>query len=250
MKPIVRMLPLLGLALAACTTAPLPPSSVSGSLVAASFLTPPTSVRATDETGRILETALDATAAFRISLAAGHSYRLDVLSGADATPVVFPRSLGRLDTTFRVSGLGAVIALGAVRRMEMPPATTFALLSLTNRADGVDGADGECVDGYLAGSTTPCVDDDGDVTCAESEDDGEEGGDEADAEESGAEESGAEADCVDGVDAATGGICIDGADEVDIIDDAPAGPVAVPEHNVSDDVAGCEDNEQEGEHED
>ena len=51
MKLIVRLLPVFGLA--ACTAAPLPPSSVSGALVATSFPAPPTSVRATDEAGRV-----------------------------------------------------------------------------------------------------------------------------------------------------------------------------------------------------
>ncbi len=238
MRPIVRMLPLLGLALAACSSAPLPPSSVSGSLVLASFPEAPTAVRATDEIGTIASSPLDAAGAFRLSLAIGHSYRLDVVSAVGTTPIVFPRALGRLDTTFRVSTLGAVVALGSVRRMDVAAPTTFALLSASDPADGADGADGECVDGYLAGTTTPCIDDDGDVTCV---DDGEDGEEDDDGEVADAPDG----ECVDGIDATTGAACIDEENE---IDDAPAGPVALPEHNVPDDVDGCGDGD--GEHED
>jgi len=231
------MLPLLGLALAACSAAPLPPSSVSGSLVLASFPEAPTAVRATDELGASSSSPLDAAGAFRLSLALGHSYRLDVVSAVGTTPIVFPRALGRLDTTFRVSTLGAVVALGSVRRMDVAAPTTFALLSASNPADGADGADGECVDGYLAGTTTPCIDDDGDVTCV---DDGEDDGEEHDDGE-----ADGDGECVDGIDSTTGAACVD---EPDVIDDAAAGPVALPEHNVPDDVAGCGDDD--GEHED
>jgi len=231
------MLPLLGLALAACSAAPLPPSSVSGSLVLASFPEAPTAVRATDELGASSSSPLDAAGAFRLSLALGHSYRLDVVSAVGTTPIVFPRALGRLDTTFRVSTLGAVVALGNVRRMDVTAPTTFALLSASDPADGAEGADGECVDGYLAGTTTPCIDDDGDVTCV---DDGEE-------DDDGEVADAPDGECVDGIDATTGAACVD----EDAIDDAPAGPIAIPEHNVPDDVAGCgQDGENDGEHAD
>ena len=55
-------------------------SSVTGAVTAAGFASAPSSVAATDETGAVAKAGLDATGTFRLALAKGHTYRIDVVT--------------------------------------------------------------------------------------------------------------------------------------------------------------------------
>ncbi|AKU94876.1 hypothetical protein AKJ09_01540 [Labilithrix luteola] len=220
------------LALAACSSSEpssnVGTSTVQGKLTVASFPTAPTAVDAIDEAGNRAHSPVGTDGAFALQLAKGHSYRLVVVS-AKEVPFVFPRST-RLDTSFRVSTGGGVVSLGSVRHWDSLPSGGFKVLSASTSSsspDGQEGQDGECVDGKLQGTDTPCADDDNQTECKD-----------------GSQAVSSDGECENGKDAVTGQACTDtdtaGDDAAD-----PAQPMAVPDKNAPDDVSGCNENDGE-----
>ena len=150
---------------------------------------------------------------------------------------MFPRTGCHLDLTFRISSGAAAVALGAVHHLGSAPAGGFSIKSSTKPASANgqqgDGQPGECVDGVVMGTNTPCVDDDHKATCEQE-----------------SETSDGDGECKDGKDAKTGQPCTD-TDKVGDEEDAdPKQAMAVPEVNPPNDVGGCNDggdNENDGE---
>lgn len=191
-------------------------STVTGALALSSFPSAPTTVDAIDETGLKVQAGIDAQGGFRLALAKGHTYRLVVGLQSSSEPLVFPRTSSRLDTTVRVSTAAATIALGAVRHFDAAPAGGFTVKSASTATkpeteNESEGDDGECVDGKDATSGAACVDDEVTATCDAGE--AEDGPDEGDGDGDGETNDDGDAD--------------------------PTKPMAVPEHNAPDDVAGC-----------
>jgi len=232
---------MIALLAAACSSSkPSNPSStVEGKIVASTFaLGAPSAVDAIDEAGTRTHSAINAAdGSFKLLVAKGHVYRLVAITPTGEQPLVFPRSGGRLDTTFRISSGAAVVSLGNVRHFDKAPVTGFTVMSATAPvASGVQqsgGEPGECVDGAIMGSGAPCVDDEGRTQC--------EGGN------SGADDH-ADGECVNGKDATTGAACADGDQEGGAAD--PAQPMAIPDKNPPNDVSGCNDGENDGEEND
>jgi hypothetical protein len=205
-------------------------------LTVSTFPARPTALDAVDERGVHVRSMLDTNAGFSLVLTKGHTYRLSVVGGSSSLPVVFPRTAGTLDSTFRISGGGAVVDLGKVRYLASVPAGgitavgTASAALVSADAGGQSGEVGECVDGTLLGTSTPCVDDDAKMTCDDGEGEETSGTEKADlGEKAGVIEDGKP----------------DGEEADDVVD--PNAPLAVPEHNAPADVAGCD---VEGEHED
>jgi len=269
------LLPVASLLAAGCaSTTPDTTSTVQGHLVMAGFPAGTNAVEATDELGARQRVALTADGAFRLDLHKSHRYAFTVVHVAGNEPIVFPRANGRLDRTVSILSGAAVVDLGAVRHFARAPAEGFVLKSAHASASG-DGEDGECVDGFLMGTQTPCIDDDQDLTCENGDGDGEceDGVDKAtgqpcvDTPDSGdgdgecengvdkatgqpcvdAPDSGdGDGECEDGVDKATGRPCVDDdAKEADETDADPAQPMAVPERNPPDHVSGCNEGGEE-----
>jgi hypothetical protein len=215
------------------TQTPVTTSKVTGSLTAASFPAAPTAVEAIDETGAKLQAPTDAQGNFQLVLAKGHTYRFAVVLGSGSEPVVFPRASKRLDTTVRISSGAATIALGAIRHLNAAPVSGFTVKTASTGTkpqteNAGEGNDGECVNGVIEGTGAACVDDDGKASCDSGND------------------NGADGECENGKDAKTGAPCTDaeqGAGDGETDDDAtaadPTKPMAVPDHNAPDNVAGC-----------
>ena len=195
------------LVLVACSSSsgqqPATTSSVSGKLTLSSFAKAPAAVDAVDETGKRTHGDVAPDGAFHLDLAKGHVYELLVVGPGFEEPIVFPRATGRLDKSFRISSGAAIVSLGSVRHYDSAPQAGFKILKLESQQSGqtgqgetADGEDGECVDGHLQGTNTPCVDDDDKTTCEKGHDDGNHD-DENDGE------------CDNGKDAKTGQACTD-----------------------------------------
>jgi hypothetical protein len=232
-------LALSALAAVACSSTKSNPSStVEGKVAASTFaLGAPTSVDAIDETGARTHAAVSgADGAFKMTVMKGHVYRLVAVTPKGEEPIVFPRTDGRLDKTFRVSSGAAIVALGNLRHFDKAPPTGFTVKSASapaaepaGGAETADGAPGECVNGAIKGTGAPCIDDEGKTSC-------ESGNTGADDQSDG--------ECNNGKDA-TGAACTD-AQEGEAAD--PAQSMAVPDKNPPNDVAGCDDGGQsEGE---
>ena len=233
----ISCIALTALAALACSSSkPSPNSTVEGKVAASTFaLGAPTAVDAIDETGARTHAAVGADGSFKFEIAKGHVYRVVVLTPKGEEPLVFPRTGGRLDQTFRVSSGAALVALGNVRHFDKAPVAGFAVKSATpaptttTKSAGGNGEVGECVDGTIKGSGAPCVDDDAKTSC------------EAGAQ--GADDHG-DGECENGKDAKTGAACSDKDNEGDAAD--PQHAMAVPDKNPPNDVSGCEDGESEG----
>ncbi len=192
-------------------------SSVTGALSVATFPSKPTAVDVIDEASATSHIAVDEQGRFQVSLAKGHTYRFAVAMPSGSEPLVFPRASKRLDTTVHIATAAATISLGAIRHFSAAPADGFAVQSAsgtssaqTQNATSGDGNVGECVDGSVKGTGAPCVDDGATASC----DNG----------------SGQDGQNDNGADGETN----DTATDAD-----PTKPMAVPEHNAPDDVAGC-----------
>lgn len=246
---------------AACSssTPPDTTSTVRGKLSFASYTMTPTALIAVDESGAQARSDVASDGSFSLSLQKGHTYKLRVAAGPKEEPIVFPRSTGKLDTTFRVVSGAAVVELGNVRHFAQAPADGFVVMSgQAGSGQSADGQAGECVDGFIMGTGTACADDDGqDVSC-------EGGSEEAQGEEeatgsdpgpdiqceNGVDPNGqpcadepdgtgdTDVECTNGVDP-NGQACVD--DDQDTAD--PAAEMSVPEHNPPDAVGGCDDGE-------
>jgi hypothetical protein len=229
-------------------------SSLTGTLARESFSSEPARVVATDEQGNDVSAVPDAGGLFTLTLAKGHKYKLEVVLASGSEPIVFPRISGALDRSFRVSSGAAIVNLGAVRHIDAAPSGGFVVRSLvappsppaSSGAD--DKSDGECENGVDAVSGNACVDDLGSMTC-----------------ENGPGDDGADGECENGVDAQTGKACSDPVESTDAADGEcengvdkstgapcvdpeeadPNEPMAIAEHNVPDDVGGCNDSEGE-----
>ena len=233
---------LTALAAIACSSSTSNPNStVEGKVIASTFaLGAPPAVDAIDETGARTHALVSGDGAFRFVIRKGHVYRLVALTPKGEEPLVFPRTGGRLDKTFKLSSGAAVIALGNVRHFDQAPAGGFAVQSTmpvaattTAKSTGGGGEPGECVDGAIMGSGVPCVVDNEKTSC--------EGG------AQGADDQ-ADGECVNGKDAKTGAACTDGDSEGEPAD--PAQAMAVPDRNPPNDVGGCDDGSDDGEESD
>lgn len=238
MKPIHWSLS-LGIALVACSTASggSNTSTLEGS-IAAGFPGHPTAIRATSDTGALVSSPLAKDGSFKIALDKGHSYRLDVI-GSGAEPVVFPRTSGRLDTTFRVSGGSAHVALGQLRHFDAEPAAGVTMIGkVTTALSSGAVASSDCVGGTIPSTGAACADDDtSGMTC-------EAGGTEAEDDTSSSAEV-EDGECVNGKDSVTGLACTDPPEASDAAAADPASAMAIPDHNVPDDVGGCDTAEEE-----
>ena len=219
-----------------------PTSTVQGQISTSSFAAAPTRVDAIDETGARTHANLAADGAFRLDLMKGHLYTLVVGGPKGDEPMVFPRTGGRLDRTFRVSSGAGVVTLGHVRHLDRAPASGFVVQSPSSpqgggvkpATSGGNGEIGECVDGQIKGTGAPCVDDDEKATCEE-----------------GPEASDGDGECENGKDAKTGQPCSDNDKVGENEQDADANqPMAVPENNPPDTVGGCKDEGDDGEESD
>jgi hypothetical protein len=244
----------LTLVLAACSSSDKKTSSFEGT-VPAGYTGAPSAIRATDEAGTLTRAKLASNGSFQLTLNKGHSYRFDLL-GAGAEPLVFPRASGRLDTVIRVSGGGARVSLGQLHHFDAMPTGGFtvvaqvtqALMSTTPQAE-------QCVNGTIPSTGAACANDNaGGMVCEGGEgDDGEaEDGEAADGECVNGKDSTTGLACTDVPDATDGGgECVNGKDSVTgaaCVDDEaadPAQPMGVPDHNVPDDVGGCDGEEED-----
>lgn len=231
-------LALTALTAAACSSSkanPNPSSTVEGKVASSTFaLGAPTAVDAIDEKGARTRAAVNgADGSFKMQIVKGHVYRLVAITPKGEEALVFPRTGGRLDKTFRLSSGGAVVALGNVRHFDKAPPTGFTVkttpASSAVRPQG-NGEPGECVDGKIMGTGAPCVDDDAKTQC--------EGG-------HGGADDHADGECENGKDAKTGAACTDGDQAGEAAD--PAQAMAVPDKNPPNDVSGCEDGSSDGE---
>lgn len=237
----ILCLALTALAAVACSSSTANPSStVEGKVLTSTFaLGAPTAIDAIDEAGTRTHGLVSLDGSFRFDIRKGHTYHLVALTAKGEEPLVFPRTGGRLDRTFKLSSGAAIIALGNVRHFDQAPAAGFSTqaaapaATTTPKSTGGAGEVGECVDGTIMGSGAPCVDDDEKTSC--------EGG------VRGADDQ-ADGECVNGKDAKTGAACTDSDGEGDVAD--PAQPMAVPEKNPPNDVSGCEDGSEDGEESD
>lgn len=213
---VVPLIALAGIA-AGCaskTAAPAPPSVLSGTAALSSFRSSPSSLVATDETGRASRVALASDGRFSLPLTKGHVYKLALATSTSSIPVAFPRKSGKLSASFALKTDGAAIHLGSVRYLPAAPATGFKVTAAASPSPS--GAQGDCVD---------CVNDDPKTTC----EDGSEG--EAEAKSSESESSSANAETNAGTEQAD-----------------PNQEMAVGDQNAPDDVTGCDKggDEQDG----
>lgn len=217
------VIPGIVVAVGACASKPAPTpapvTTVTGTVGADGYPTPPKAVVIADEAGQSRSVALGSNGAFAADLPKGHSYRLWVATERGNVPLVFPRRSGRLDVRFAVASNGARISLGRVRYLAGAPQTGFTFGAPSSTAilpkTIEQGDQGNCVD---------CADDNDEVECH----DGSQGHDNDDNHEQQA------------------------GDHVD-----PKSEIAVPEHDPPEEADGCEaedgnndndDVQQEGEH--
>jgi hypothetical protein len=227
-------------------------SAISGALALKTFPKDATLVAATNEKGTSTSTAPDAKGAFKLVLAKGHTYKLSVIFADGSEPIVFPRSSGALDQSFKVSSGAALVNLGVVRHLDAAPQGGFSVKSLSTGggATSSDG-DGECENGVDATTGAACIDDQGDVSCQ--------------ADDANEQDNHADGECENGVDSTTGAACTDppeaddqadgecengadvktGAACTDPEEASPYAPMAVAEHNVPEEVGGCDDSGEE-----
>jgi hypothetical protein len=202
-------------------------STLSGTAALSTFPAAPVAATAIDETGRAVAAPVGPDGHFTFTLTKGHLYTLSLASTDAEVPVVLPRASGALRLSFRLSTGGARLDLGSVRYFASAPQGGFHIS--TAPATAGSGPDEECVDGLLAGTSTPCVDDDGKVTC-----------------DDGAEVDDGDGECENGKDARTGAPCTDPPESGAVAD--PSSAIAVPDRTVPDDVSGCsEDDGEDGE---
>jgi hypothetical protein len=234
-------------------------------------------VTATNELGAKTTTAPDASGQFRLVLHKGHTYRLAVeLATGTTEPIVFPRASGLADQTFKISSGAATVGLGAVRHLEAAPAAGFKVKSVASPGTTpAEGNDAECENGVDANTGAACVDDNGELTCdaGHADDHGADGECEngvdvktgAACTDAPAADDQADGECENGVDAKTGAACTDapaaddqadgecengvdaktGATCQDVADASTSDGMAIAEHNVPDDVGGCDDSGKE-----
>src|SRR5262245_47077839 len=161
----------LTLVLAACSSSDKKTSTFEGT-VPSGYPGAPSAIRATDEAGTLTRAKLASNGSFQLILNKGHSYRFDLV-GASAEPMVFPRTSGRLDTVFRVSGGGARVALGEVRHYDTMPTGGFTVVAQVTQALMSSASQPEpCVNGTIPSTGAACANDNGGgLVCEEEEDD-------------------------------------------------------------------------------
>ena len=228
----------VALVVAACSSSTKPAattSAVSGKLTLSSYPAAPTGVAAIDETGARTHVVIGADGSFKLDLLKGHLYKLVVLTPGGEEPIVFPRDANRFDKNFRVSSAAALVALGGVHHYDRAPQAGFTVMkrtSTTTKDNNAEGNEGECVDGHLQGTNTPCVDEDDQTIC-----------------EDGADASDGDGECEHGTDAKTGQPCTDSDHAGEEEDADPTQPMSVPEKNAPNDISGCAEG-SDGEEED
>jgi large repetitive protein len=225
-------------------------STVQGTLALTSFPATPDSVEAVDESGTATSTEPADDGTFSLALPEGHSYTIDVKSGSDSEPVVFARKDGSLTKKFDVTSGSATVDLGTVRHFDQAPDGGFSVR-------GTDAAASDCEDGVVVETGAACVDDDTAPVCdgdqgdhdGDKAGDGDGDGDQAEATDQAgatdATEPADEADVTDQTeeaDATDQANSTDGTDQADSADPVdPSKPMAIPEHNIPDQLGGCGD---------
>lgn len=123
----ISLLGLLVLSTAACanTKRSVGETTLQGTTALSSYAATPRSILATDETGRAWSTPIAADGSFSLTLKRAHTYHVDVVTDAGAVPLVFPRTSGKVTTTFAVKSDGARLSLGAVRFVHTPVVVPF-----------------------------------------------------------------------------------------------------------------------------
>lgn len=128
----------------------VPETTLSGTAALSSSPVVPTTVTATDEAGRAIVAPIGGDGRFVLKLSRGHSYKLTFAMNHDLK-VVFPRTSGRLDTTFNLRTDGAKIQLGSIRYVASAPTGGFHIVAATPGAqqtgDVNDGQSVSCEDG-------------------------------------------------------------------------------------------------------
>ena len=165
--PLITPVVLLSIFAFACgaSSAPSDPTStVAGKLSTASFTNSATAtaISATDEQGARTQANLGADGSFHLDLPKAHLYTLSVTTAKGDEPMVFPRTSGQLDRTFRVSSGAATVALGTVHHLERAPQGGFAVddqaeVTCTDGTAASSG-DGECQNGKDQQTGQPCSD--------------------------------------------------------------------------------------------
>jgi hypothetical protein len=213
----IMRIALLGLGLAllattACTASSKPATveatTLRGTAALSSYPATPRTIEATDEAGRATRTAIAADGSFDLRLRRSHTYRIAVLTDAGPFPLVFPRTSGKVTTTFALKSDGARLALGQVHYVHVPsaaPSQARLVRASAVRTASLGGA---------AGSEANDADDNQEVSCG----DGSHG------------EGQSSADMEEADDQA-------GSD----------GDVSIAEHNVPENVDGCGIDETDGE---
>ncbi|GAC1544484.1 MAG: hypothetical protein NVS3B10_08640 [Polyangiales bacterium] len=234
MRLLLLTVPLLAVTIfapaCASKSASTGPSVVSGKAALATFPRAPSRLVATDERGQVSEANLGADGQFALPLAKGHVYQLALATGDGSTVAVeFPRSSGKLGSSFALHTDGATIRLGSLHYLAGPPAGGFKLLSKKVTKTASEGGGGDCVD---------CVNDDESTVCDEG--DGAEGAGSEGAPKAAEESLSSKSAHVGAPIVAPIATVADGNHEL-----------AIGDQNAPDDVAGCDsggDDQQEGEH--
>lgn len=149
-----------------CASKPTPsvgPTMLQGTAALSSYPSTPRTVVATDESGRASRTAIAPDGSFTLALRRAHTYRVDVITDKGTVPMVFPRTSGKVTTTFALKSDGARLSLGAVRyvlrtqpltlKTRVTKTTTLAIRSESGKSEdncencGSDDQDVSCEDG-------------------------------------------------------------------------------------------------------
>lgn len=188
-------------------------STLQGTAALSSYPAMPRSIQATDETGRITRADIAADGSFTVELRRAHTYRVDVVTDRGAVPLVFPRTSGKVTTTFALKSDGARLTLGQVRytlRTTAVPVEARITKAFTIRTASLGGAGEE-------GNCENCGDDNQEVAC-----------------EDGSHGNGQSSDDMEGTDDEAGS----------------HGEASIAEHNVPENVDGCGDHQDDGENND
>ena len=210
-----RLVPAM-LVLASCShdTPSTRTSTIDGSVATEMFPVAVTHIESKSESGAVTVAPLDRQGQFSVVLEKGHTYSLSVAAGGTRTPLVFPRSSGRVDRTVSVSKGASHVDIGTVRWLARAPIGGFSAATGSLVCPGVASADMGCVD------DAPRVRCDGDS--APETPDGE---------------------CENGHDKATGAACSDATPVA--TDLADAEPRAVADRNAPSDLSACSDGDGE-----
>ncbi len=200
------------------------PQVVSGRVERAGFPAQVDAVRVVRSGSAVVESTVASDGSFSLTIPPGKGYRIELVSSGQPG-LVFPRQTGVIDAAFTIRNGTKPFDLGMVRFVGDAATRTY------KQGPATGGDDVECEDGVDPNGAV-CVDDDDEegATC----------------------ESDGGADCVDGIDSATGQECDGGptanqndgeTDDGESDDGALPGQAAVADHNLPAAI-GCSDGEE------